>query len=167
MAKRRCKGKTKAEKRCRAAPLRDRAYCSAHDPESPGSTRFGSPEQAAAAGALGGRPPRPRAVDVLRERVEADVDAVLAPLFEGLAADRGVVVGAGESAQIEMVVDWSTRLAAARELLDRGYGKPRQTIEHAGPEDGSAIPVEFTLSKTARKAIGDALRTRPAARAGE
>jgi hypothetical protein len=64
----------------------------------------------AEAGKLGGRPPNPRAVDVLRERLEANVDAILNPLF-----------GMATSAEAE-----SVQLAAIREVLDRGYGKPRQ-----------------------------------------
>jgi hypothetical protein len=32
----------------------------------------------------------------------------------------------------------AARVAAAREMLDRGYGKPKTTNEHTGP-DGAAI----------------------------
>lgn len=34
----------------------------------------------------------------------------------------------------------SARVTAARELLDRGYGKPAQSLEHSGPE-GQPIEV--------------------------
>lgn len=35
----------------------------------------------------------------------------------------------------------TARVQAAVALLDRGYGKPRQSVEHSGP-DGGAIPVQ-------------------------
>lgn len=35
------------------------------------------------------------------------------------------------------------RVAAASALLDRGFGKPRQALEHSGPE-GMAIPITVT-----------------------
>lgn len=31
------------------------------------------------------------------------------------------------------------RLTAARELLDRGYGKPSQALEHSGPAGGPLV----------------------------
>lgn len=37
------------------------------------------------------------------------------------------------------------QLSAAQALLDRGYGKPMQAVEHSGPE-GSAIPLGLDLS---------------------
>lgn len=33
----------------------------------------------------------------------------------------------------------AARVAAAQALLDRGYGKPMQSVEHSGP-DGGAVP---------------------------
>jgi hypothetical protein len=36
----------------------------------------------------------------------------------------------------------STRVAAANSLLDRGWGKPAQALEHSGHEGG---PVKFEL----------------------
>lgn len=33
----------------------------------------------------------------------------------------------------------NSRVAAAREILDRGWGRPMQSVEHSGP-DGAAIP---------------------------
>lgn len=162
MAKRRCKGTTKAGKRCRAYALADSQFCRAHDPLRPAETRFGSAEQAAAAGALGGAAGRsPRVVDVMRERVEAHVDEVLAPYFAALTEGMLTATFQGDVFVSEHP-DLAGRVAAAEKLLDRVYGKPRQTIEHAGPAEGSPIPVEFTLSERTREAIGDALRSRPA-----
>jgi hypothetical protein len=57
-----------------------------------------------------------------------------------LTADRGVVVGQGETASVEFVPDHDARIKAARELLDRAYGKARLALELTG-EDGA--PVAF------------------------
>jgi hypothetical protein len=67
-------------------------------------------------------------VEALRERVEADIDRVLAPLFEALTATRAVVVGNGPSAYVDAVDDFPTRIVAVRELLDRAYDKPRSAV---------------------------------------
>lgn len=39
----------------------------------------------------------------------------------------------------------SARVAAATALLDRGWGKPRQALEHSGPE-GSNLPTGFVVT---------------------
>lgn len=122
-----CTGTTKAGKPCKANPLKDRDTCLAHaDAETRRSLQF------VGGGPGSGRPKNPRAVDVLKERIEADIDKVLNPLWEALEADRGVVVGNGPTAHVDYVADHSARIAAARELLDRGYGKPKQTNELSG-----------------------------------
>lgn len=38
----------------------------------------------------------------------------------------------------------AARVAAIKELLDRGYGKARQPVEHSGP-DGEAIPLSIDV----------------------
>jgi hypothetical protein len=38
----------------------------------------------------------------------------------------------------------AARVSAATAILDRGYGRPRQAVEHSGPEGGS-IPVDATV----------------------
>jgi hypothetical protein len=35
----------------------------------------------------------------------------------------------------------AARVAAANSILDRAYGKPKQAVEHSGPENG---PIEFS-----------------------
>ena len=91
MSKRACHGTTKAGKPCKAAPLHDSDYCLAHtDEETRLSTGFGAPGT--------GRPRNPRAVDVLKERIEAGIDEVLKPLWDALTAERAVVVGNGPGA---------------------------------------------------------------------
>ena len=37
------------------------------------------------------------------------------------------------------------RVAAAQALLDRAWGKPKQEVEHAGP-DGKGIPVSVAIT---------------------
>ena len=97
----------------------------------------------------------------MREKVEAEIDKVIAPYFD--AVENAMMHATYEG---DVIVsphpDLGARINAAEKLLDRVYGKPRQTIEHAGPLDGSAIPVEFKLDDQAREAIAGALRSRPA-----
>jgi hypothetical protein len=64
-------------------------FCSAHDPHLPADARFGSSEQAAQA-ATGVRRRPPSLIELLRERVEAEAEAILAPYFEALAQGEGV-----------------------------------------------------------------------------
>lgn len=133
MTARRCTGTTKRGNPCKAAPLRDRETCLAHaDGPTRTSTGFGE-------GPRPGRPRAPRVVDVIRERIEADAEPVIGALWNGLTAERAVVVGSGEYATVEYVPDHDIRIKAARELLDRGYGRPVQALEHAGAGGG---PIE-------------------------
>ncbi len=142
MTVRRCTGTTRAGEPCRAAPLKGCDHCSAHDPLSPAETRSGSVQQASRAGAQGGAAGRrPRVVDVIRERIEEDIEPVISAQVDALTADRGVVVGQGESASVEFVPDHDARIKAARELLDRAYGRARQALEVTG-EDGGPVALE-------------------------
>jgi len=122
------RNRTRAGKPCRGNPLHGHPFCMAHAPESiRESVGF------IAKNGKQGRPANPRVVDVLRERVEERIDEVLAPLFEGLSATRGIALSIrGGGMEIAHVPDHQVRLAAVRELLDRAYGKPRQAIEHSG-----------------------------------
>lgn len=134
-----CSATTKRGTRCKAKPLHDRDVCLAHaDADTRASARF-TPES----GRLGGRPRKPRAIEILRERVERDVDRYLQPLEDGLTADRGLVVGDGEHARVEYVTDHGTRLKAAREVLDRVYGRPTQTHDVTTREEVSEIDREI------------------------
>jgi hypothetical protein len=154
--RRRCKGRTRAGKRCKAAPLKGREHCSAHDPVSPGSTRFGSAEQASRAGAQGGRPRVPGATETARRLVEQNVGALLTPHFRVLGYDvidtpDGLTLApvAGGGAKLhatfegEVLVsrhdDLGAMIAAAERLMDRALGKPRQAVEHSGYHGG---PIE-------------------------
>lgn len=137
--KRKCKGTTKAGEPCPTTPLHagtlvdgvpaHGGYCRSHDPDlaAAGVSKipagFGGPQPGS------GRPRKPRAVDVLKDWMEDHIDETLAPLKAGLTATKMVVVGNGPGARLEEVPDNATRIACARELLDRGYGRPRQTVD--------------------------------------
>jgi hypothetical protein len=129
-----CTGTTKKGAPCKARPLKNTTLCLAHsDEKTRESTGFGIG---------GGRPPKPRAVDLLRERIEKDIDRYLAPIEEALEATSGVVVGNGRDAHVEVLPDYGTRLKAAAMALDRVYGRPRQAMEVTGADGG---PVASSL----------------------
>ena len=115
MSDRRCQGTNRAGDPCRAAPLTGSQWCSAHDPQLPAAARFGSPEQATEA-ATGVQRRTPSVTEKLRERVEQEADAILAVYFEALA----------EGQDIEQ------RMRAAERLLDRVFGRPKQSAELTG-----------------------------------
>jgi hypothetical protein len=46
----------------------------------------------------------------------------------------------------------AARVAAANALLDRGYGKPSQSVEHSG-KDGEEIKMNVTMREVARRAL--------------
>lgn len=134
MAKRTCGGTTRAGKPCGANPLKPGTvidgitvsgdWCRQHDLDLPDSARIGGATPGA------GRKPNPRAVDVLRERIEENIDRVIQPLWDALEADSGIALNIkGGGMQLAMVPDHLTRLRAVRELLDRGYGRPTQANE--------------------------------------
>ncbi len=115
MSDRRCHATNRAGDPCAANPLRDGQFCSAHDPHLSADARFGSSEQAAQA-ATGVRRRPPSVIELLRERVEAEAEAILAPYFEALARGEGV----------------EQRMRAAERLLDRVFGRPKQSAELSG-----------------------------------
>lgn len=136
--KRRCTGTTKAGKPCSATPRKDTGTCNAHAPkEVRESAGFGGPQPGA------GRPRSPKAVEILRERMEANADRYLQPLEDGLTADRGVVVGDGDSARVEFVTDHGTRIKASLAILDRVYGKPMQFHDVTTREEESEVDREI------------------------
>lgn len=142
--KRACKELAKDGTPCEANPLKGKDFCSAHDPDSPPSARFGSPAQARKAGLQGGRPPKPRVTEILRERFEEEVEEYLAVLKEALEANEGVTVGWGEDAYLEMIPDHKVRLKALEIAFDRVYGRPKQSTELVGAQGG---PVEIVPVK--------------------
>lgn len=173
--KRKCKGKTKAGKPCRAVPMRKGAklesvegftstgkWCRAHDPNLPASARFGSMAQAAEAAKLGGRPRTERAPDLMKRLLESHVEAVLAPHFRTLGYDvrrnaenelelvqveggGAKIYGESKDGEIRMTShdDLGAMIAAAEKLLDRIYGRAKQTTETIG--GGERPPGEVPL----------------------
>ena len=65
----------------------------------------------------------------LASMAKGHAEAALATLVE-------IMTNPGEAA--------SARVSAATALLDRGYGKPVQAMEHSGP-DGEPIPTSLTV----------------------
>lgn len=168
---RRCVGKTKKGKRCRAAPLTGRKHCLAHaDEKTRETTGFGGAQPGA------GRPRAPRPHEIAQQLVEAHILRVLRPYFRTLGLELqedgqvtdcdGAIkyVWAGtEEAAIEME-DLGAQIIAAEKLLDRIYGKPRQVSEVTG-EGGGPIEVAGELSDPGvREAMFEVLRRVGAAR---
>jgi hypothetical protein len=76
---------------------------------------FGGPENASKGGAA---TRKPGAIELLRDRVESEIDVWLAPFADALCAeDRN-----GKP-------DHAVRIRAAEAILDRAFGKPAQRAE--------------------------------------
>lgn len=120
---------------CRGTAIED-GKCIAH---RSAAAHFDDPEAARAAAKRSAEVRRQKgALRRIEEYLADNPDRVIAPLLEALQATKHVVVGNGPSAHVEEVPDIPTRLKAAAELMDRGYGKPRQRTELTGA-DGQAI----------------------------
>lgn len=146
MSKRQCHGTNRNGEPCKAAPLKGENWCRPHHPETPETDPFKTGRVPNC-----GRKPVPKVTDILRERVEAEVERVVRPLFDALDAEAALVVGGNSAdARLEFAPDHKVRLQAVRDLLDRIYGKPRQSQEISGP-DGGAI----TIADLARLAATD------------
>lgn len=154
--KRRCKGTTKAGKACGANPLKDSDFCLAHsDAKTREAVGF------VADNGKQGRPKLPTPTAVARKLIEENIVVILRPHFRALGFDvetgeHGVVLvpleggGAklyGESrdgvVRASGYDDLGAQIAAADKLLDRIYGKARQSTEITGADGG---PVKLTLA---------------------
>lgn len=140
---RRCSRRTKLGKACRGRPLKGLDVCLAHaDAKTRESVGF------VARNGKQGRPPNPRAVDVLREKVEGRIEEVLAPLFDALTATRGVTIAIrGGGTEFYETADHPTRIVAAREILDRVYGKPTQHV--SDPDRRAPMPEARLIAELA------------------
>jgi hypothetical protein len=80
----------------------------------------------------------------MRERVEQRVDEVLAPYFDALT---GAVVHGFYQGDFVLTEhpDLAARISAAEKLLDRVYGRPRQQVEHSGPDGGPVQVADVDL----------------------
>lgn len=134
MSPKRCKAKTKKGKRCRSTSLIG-AYCFAHQPKEVRDKQgFGGAQPGA------GRPRLPRPHERMREKIEAELDAIVAPYFETIKEAVMFVKYEGELIVTD-TPDLGARIAAAERLLDRVYGKPAQAVELTGAA-GGAVAVE-------------------------
>jgi hypothetical protein len=120
-----CTIPTKAGKPCKAAPPHPgRDYCLAHAPATEReSTGFRADNGSA------GRPAKPRTVDLVRERIEAEIDDWLKVLEDAREAVSTIVVGTGPNVRTAVVPDFNARLKAFQVAFDRGYGRPKQTAD--------------------------------------
>jgi hypothetical protein len=145
VAKRRCKGLNKQGEPCKAAPLKDRDVCLAHaEPELREKTGF-VPDNG-----KGGRPRQPRPTELLREKMLELIDPAVDAIRDALEAERAIVVGSGEHAEVELVPDHPVRTRAAQEVFDRTAGKPAQAVEVTGA-DGGAVEVEAATDHETRE----------------
>ncbi len=175
MTRRKCQGKTKAGKPCRAVPLKKGTviegvaaggkHCRQHDPKLPDSARIGGAQKGA------GRPRNPKPTEIMRRLVEEHVEVVLAPHFRTLGYDvarndktgeleiveapNGGAKIFGESKEGDInftdVDDLGAHIAAAEKLLDRIYGRPKQSTELTGADGG---PVELVpVSRDKARAV--------------
>jgi hypothetical protein len=140
---RRCTGKTKAGKRCKAYALHGTKppRCLAHaDEKERERLRFGGAQPGA------GRPAKPRPSAVARKLIEENTAAVLRPYWLTLGYD---VEATGEGLKLVAVegggaklhttgsgrvrvsahADLEAMMRAAERLQDRVYGKPKQTVD--------------------------------------
>lgn len=143
-----CAGTNRKGNPCGVPALKGDDYCRAHSPNIPDSFRFGTPEQAAIAGSA----PKPHKLgarealnEAFLEAAREHRDAIIAAYIDGLHAEKTVVVGNGPTAHTESVPDPPTRVVSAEKLTDRVVGKPRQSVEHSGP-DGGPIQTDLDLS---------------------
>lgn len=174
--KRGCHGETTKGKPCDANPLKAGTviegvtvkgkHCRAHDPDLPPSARFGSRAHARENGLKGGRPAMPKPTEVMRNLIEEGIEAIIAPYFRTL----GLKLEAGEDGRLHPVVDptggakifgeskegeinmtnfddLGAHIAAAEKLLDRVYGKPKQSTELTGAEGGAVEIVPVSRDK--------------------
>lgn len=166
--KRKCHGKNQQGKPCGAPPFKPGTivkgikvsgkWCSRHDEDLPENARIGGAQPGA------GRPRKPRVVDVMREKLEENIDLMIDPyLQQALQAvnriPKVIDPKTGEITEWEEIPDYKARIAAVEKLLDRGYGKPGQALELTG-RDGNPIEVDalaFT-DPTVRKAADEYAR---------
>jgi hypothetical protein len=126
-----CRATTRAGTPCKAKPLKGHAFCLAHaDEKTRESVGF------VADNGKAGRKPNPKPIDILREKVEGEIEKWLKPYEEALEATSGIVVGNGASAELAEVPDYRTRLSAAGAVLDRLYCRPKQATELTGADGG-------------------------------
>ena len=139
--RRTCNATTKRGTPCTRPALADSLVCLAHSAKAVREEiGFGGPQIGS------GRPTTPRVMDVLREKVEAAADEIVAVYLETLrTAEKPILVGLGMGEQrIEWVTDLGARMQAAERLLDRAYGRPKQTSEVEVSQPASIDPKKLS-----------------------
>lgn len=96
----------------------------------------------------GGRPKNPRAVDILRKRLEEKADTLMEVYFDAAKAEAE-----------PGIPDHVIRLRAVEALLDRAYGKPGQSLEVTGAEGGPIMSADVNDPEV-RKLATELLRRR-------
>lgn len=158
--KTRCKAKTKKGKRCRNGAVVD-GVCLSHAPRNVKDERgFGGSQEGS------GRPRLPRPHEVLREKIEADIESWLAPLIVARGKGKPIKTWDGKQHKIIYVDDPELGMKATKLAFSLVYGKPRQPLEITG-EDGGAIELETDLADPAvKEALFDVARAIDARRRG-
>jgi hypothetical protein len=147
MAARKCKGTTKTGKPCKAVPIEGGDYCISHaDKKTQERLGFGGSQPNA------GRPKSLRVVDVMRQRIEEQIDAIIEPYMEEAltAAQLERVPDEEKPGELKWVAvpDHGRRIAAAEKLLDRAYGRPMQQTEITGGGGGPVRTVDLSKLST-------------------
>lgn len=123
-----CTATTRRGEPCKAPALHGRDVCSAH------AGMIGGPVEGA------GRKRTVTPAQRLREMVEAELEIWLAPYRQAVTG--AVIMGKVDGIPFTTKIpDVGARIAAAEKVFDRVYGRPRQAVEHSGP-DGGAITLQ-------------------------
>lgn len=152
-----CKGLNKKGEPCKSPPMKGGEYCLSHDADKSASVGF-----VAEAGRLGGRPRRPREIELIQEVAEERKAELRAVYADGLVADRAVVVGNGPTAHVEHVPDYPHRHRVAESMIDRLCGKAVQMVDVSSESRSITLQLDATDPET-RVALHEFLRDRPAA----
>jgi hypothetical protein len=127
----RCFATKRSGEPCNAIGVLDSGYCFHHDPDRRA--------EAHAARVKGGEATRkPKATETLREMVEADIEAWLKPYV--VARESG---------------DPALAMKASDTVLDRVYGRAKQSSEISGP-DGGPLTIEELAVHALEQGLGTA-----------
>jgi hypothetical protein len=87
----------------------------------------------------------PRPHELLRERIEGDIDRWLAPLEAALGEGKPIKTWDGHEHQIVYVGDPEMGMKATKLAFSLVYGKPKQPLELSG-EGGGAVKTELDFT---------------------
>ncbi len=153
-----CTGTTRNDTPCRARPLKGTDRCLAHSDAKVREKVGFIPNNGKA-----GRPRIPRPTEVLREIVEADVLKFIEPELRILGLEVAYdedgrphvqpspgggakLYGTSKDGYVNVSrhEDLGAMAAAANRIFDRVWGRPRQQVEHSGP-DGGPVRTETSV----------------------